>query len=92
MKKESSSPETCLVFVPIEFDLATFKTDEIVPDEKFGKEQLIQFFQTPFTVVTCRSAEHCDESIDLIVGKFDLGDLGLNGAIFCGECVCVLIC
>ena len=51
MKKESSSPETCLVFVPIEFDLATFKTDEIVPDEKFGKEQLIQFFQTPFTVV-----------------------------------------
>lgn len=82
MKKESSSPETCLVFVPIEFDLATFKTDEIVPDEKFGKEQLIQFFQTPFTVVTCRSAEHCDESIDLIVGKFDLGDLGLNGAIF----------
>ena len=51
MKKESSSPETCLVFVPIEFDLATFKTDEIVPDEKFGKEQFIQFFQTPFTVV-----------------------------------------
>lgn len=51
MKKESSSPETCLVFVPIEFDLATFKTDEIVPDEKFGKEQLIQFFQTPLTVV-----------------------------------------
>ena len=49
------SPETCLVFVPIEFDLATFKTDEIVPDEKFGKEQLIQFFSN--TLYCCNLQE-----------------------------------
>ena len=47
MKKESSSPEPCLVFVPIEFDLATFKTDELVPDEKFGKESSFNFFKHP---------------------------------------------